>query len=246
MASTSRILSLALFLSCASAQAGSWLTGPTAYENAIQAMADANWTEAEQQIEGAAPQEGRVAWVKRLLRERKIGELGAQTSRGWSRNVAIAHTYAYHNLYLFLRAEGIEGARLKEAEIRADKVYRRWLEGRKSPTEDLRWPYVSFLYEVDRSDEVAPYLASTEGWAFGEEGPGFSDVGKMGYGFQMLLAYFHCARGDFPLANHYLKAAYAQQPRATAKWVNQSDDFWMMRNDPEFLANFPEYPVEQR
>lgn len=247
---TSRIL-LAGFLAVAATHPGhatGWLTGPSSYQQAVQAMAASRWQEADSLIRAASPDQGRVEWVKRLLLERAESEEGsghaafaADGKREHLRpSQAVGHCYAHHNLYLFLRSEGIQGELLDDAFDRAEKTYRLWhlVFGKQLP-ESIRWPYAGLLYEVDRVADVRTLLEGTrveEALPHGVEGPGLDEVERFQMGFQMLLAYFHTARGDQVTALGYLRSARRKGGPSLVEWMRESDDFWKMRNNPEFQA----------
>jgi hypothetical protein len=230
--------------------AGSWLAGPSAYEQAVAAMAAAEWDRAESLIEAARPEEGRVEWVKRLLRERRQGDEQSGYPRFQETGDAshldvrrsVFHAYAYHNVFLFLRTESQPDELVHDALDRADAAYQAWI--RQTPERldpSLRWAYAGLLHDADRAMEAAEFLDSTgDGAAVpaGQEGPLPGEAERFTLGFQMLVAYFHAARGDAEGALAYLLAARRRDPAYVNDWVRRSDDFWTLRNHPEFVRMF--------
>lgn len=223
-----------------------WLTGPSSYRQAVLAMAASRWQEAQTLIDAARPQEGRVDWVQNLLRERReaevssgyrLFELSGEVSR-LRLTRAVGHCYAHHNLYLFLRREGVEESLLQDAFDRAEHVYRVWRRAYEEKIPDsIRWAYAALLYEGGRGSEVARLLEETRGEGtlpHGPEGPTAAEAGRFQLGFQMLQAYFHTARRDHPTALAYLEAAHRSGGATVLGWIRESDDFWALRDDPRF------------
>lgn len=240
-----------VFALAAPAFAGSWLSGPSAYEQAVTALAAGEWDRAETLIGAARPDEGRVEWVQRLLTERRQ----ADAATGYTRfreagdeaqlrpQKAVFHAYAYHNIYLFLRTTAQPEALVHDALDRAEAVYQTWVQrspGRLDPS--LRWAYAALLHEADRAQDADDFLRRTASGAqvqAGPAGPGVGDADRFTLGFQMLSAYFHAARGDAEAALAYLLAARRRDAAYVTDWVHRSDDFWSLRSHPEFLRQFP-------
>lgn len=235
----------------APAFAGSWLSGPSAYEQAVAAMAASEWDRAETLIAAARPEDGRVDWVKRLLRERResdeaTGYLRFRASgerQHLNARKAVFHSYAHHNLYLFLRTSGQPDALVQDALERALAVYKTWLAGKRGRLDPgLRWAYAGLLHEADRAVEADEFLDRTADGAVvpaGPEGPSAAEAERFTLGFQMLVAYFHGAHGDHETALAYLLAARRRDAPYVNDWVRRSDDFWTLRENPEFLRHFP-------
>lgn len=238
------------FVLAAPAFAGSWLSGPSAYEQAVAAMAAAEWDRAETLIDAARPEEGRVEWVERLLRERRRSHEDSGYGR-WEatgdpkalrQERAVASAYAYHNIFLFLRTTDSPETLVHDALDRAERVYRTWIDhpaGSLDPS--LRWAYAGLLHDADRPTEAEEFLRDTAEHAAvpaGPEGPRPGEAGRYTLGFQMLIAYFHAARGDAEAALAYLLEARRRDRAYVVDWVRRSDDFWSLRSHPEFLRLF--------
>jgi len=214
------------------ASAGSWLTGSSAYEQAIAATAAARWGEAARLVEAAtaAAEEGRVDWLRRLLEERAEGEASGR---------AVAHAYAYHNFFNDTGTTETSDALVAEAAARAEEVYQRYLGSSRRVDEALRWAYAGLLHELDREAEAAAFLRRTgeaSSWRWSAGGPPGSSAGVFTLGYQMLLAYYHTARGDADAAMDFLEAARRRDPVRVVQWARESDDFWRLRDDPRYQA----------
>jgi tetratricopeptide (TPR) repeat protein len=151
---------------------------------------------------------------------------------------AVGHCYAYHNLFLFLRTEEVAPALVQDAYDQAVKNYELWRAASKQVlSESIRWAYAGLLHERGRSVEAAAMLEATRSGSallWGAKGPGVELASRFSGDFQMILAYFHTARGDRDTALGYLREALKKDPQWVLRWMRESDDFWRLRKDPEF------------
>ena len=105
----------------------------------------------------------------------------------------------------------------------------------------MRWAYAGLLHDGDQAMGADEFLdRTTEGAVIraAAEGPPAAQAGRYTLGFQMLVAYFHGARGEPEAAMAYLLAARRRDPAYVNDWVRRSDDFWTLRNHPEFQRHF--------
>lgn len=240
-------LALAVFLGgpAAPAEAGSWLTGRTPFDEAVAAVAAGRYDEAARLAAALPPEHARGEWLRELLEDRREADLGSRYSAVRAGDeaelrpaFAVSDAYAYHNLYLFLRAEGVEPALLEDARRVALEHYAAWISPDVEAVKpSLRWAYGAMLFEADRPEAASEFLAKTKAAAAvsaGVEGPRVEDVGRYTVGFLMLAAYYHTARGDADAALAFLRAAADKNPRYVRRWAARSDDFWALRGDLRF------------
>lgn len=134
-------------------------------------------------------------------------------------NVAIAH----HNLYLFLKTQGIEQTEYY------DEANRYYKKARSSGT---------YLHKSE-CDLLRAALLATGGdtekarkkFAKIDELMLRGDFESMEY-----LAAYYAAVGDIEKAINALAAAYDMEPDKTLEWLNISDDFESLKGDPEYIA----------
>lgn len=134
-------------------------------------------------------------------------------------NVAVA----YHNLYLFLKARGIVREDYFE---NANKYYRK---GRRAGTH---------LHKADCDILRAALIASGDDAEkarkiFGkiDEMMLRGDFESMGY-----IAVYYAAVGDHDEALRFLDTAFTLDPKRAIEWVEVSDDFHELDDDPRFIA----------
>lgn len=249
---------LALALSLALAPgltASSWLFGEstTAWKKAVQLVAEARFQDAQAFLEGVEPQEaGRWSWLHRLLEDQARAEKHHPDVVFWA--------FSYHNLYLFLKAEGVEGKFLEDAFLRAQKVYeaaqaRLWERTRvpevsadteirrlsrplRGSFESLRIAYAGLLFDSGRSQEAQLVLEKTKRLGLGYElGKGPLTAGSlegMSFHYRMLGAYCYAAQGRSEEAVTLLIGAADLRPHQTLEWLLESDDFVRLKEDPGF------------
>lgn len=231
------------------ARAAGWLGTPSSYEQAVQAMAAARWDEARRLIAAASASEGRVLWVRRLLSEHARAEARSgyedhprdPEQAALDPRLAVAHCYAHHNIFLFLRTQEVAPALVTEAAVRAEQIYRSWIGEAAQVDEGLRWAYAGLLHELGRGSDAEHFLARTaagSSWQWSRGGPPAAAASRFELGFQMLLAYYHTARGDHDGALGFLEAAARREDPYVRAWAVESDDFYRLRDDPRFRRLF--------
>jgi tetratricopeptide (TPR) repeat protein len=152
-----------------------------------------------------------------------IFEMEKKPSRSTAHEVYQNVAIAYHNLYLFLRARGIV---MQDYFDNADRYYKK---GRRAGTH---------LHKADCDILRAALMASggdVEGARkkFGkiDEMMMRGDFESMGY-----IAVYHAAVGDHDEALRFLDMAFALDPKRAVEWLDVSDDFHDLDDDPRFIA----------
>lgn len=132
-------------------------------------------------------------------------------------NVAIS----YHNLYLFLKARGIEQ---QEYAKQAHNYYRK---ARSAGT---------ILHKADCDVLDAALIAASGDRAKAEKQ--FSKIDELSmrgdYESAEYLAAYYSAVGNAPMAIKNLEAAYRMKPEAIVAWLAIGDDFTNIADDPQF------------
>ncbi len=140
-----------------------------------------------------------------------------------------AHQYyqnlgiAYHNLFLFLKANGITQEQFAENSV---KFYKKAggsaTPQHKQETDLLMAAVFASNNEPDKADKVMKKV----------------DLTKLGADFQTqeYLAAYYAARGDQDDAMESLKAAYRERPDVIMTWLAVGDDFYIIKDDPRFVA----------
>lgn len=215
--------------------ASSWLSGPSTYQQAVQAAAEARWDDARQLAEAADASEGRVDWLLELLDGREqADEAGARP---------MAATFGHHNLYLFLRAEGVAAELVDGAYARAVQAYQGTFQreardpGYQVPWA-VEWTYLALLFEGDRMDDARAFIEARFSPGLSLEGPDPARAASLSVHQRMIAAYVHTARGDHDAALSFLKAASEDSPFYAQDWAVRSDDFAALKGDARFRALF--------
>lgn len=139
---------------------------------------------------------------------------------------------SYHNLYLFLKAKGIEQRKFLSE---ADRFYKK---GRKAGT----------LFHQADCDMLRAALTAAAGkrskaakiYAKIKESDMRSDFDSMEY-----LAAYHAAAGNIDGALAALDAAYKLNPAGTLTWLAVGDDFDTIADDPKFKSLMIAWKAEE-
>jgi len=156
-----------------------------------------------------------------------------QTSKGKPKR-SDAHQFyqnlgiAYHNLFLFLKANGYTQEKFANEAIKFYKKSR----GSATP-----------MHKQETDILMAALLISN-----GEDGKAEKiikkvDMTKLGADFQTqeYLAAYYAAKGDAYDATEALKAAYRERPDVILTWLAVGDDFHIVKDDPRFVALLNEW-----
>jgi tetratricopeptide (TPR) repeat protein len=150
-------------------------------------------------------------------------EMEKKPSRSTAHEVYQNVAIAYHNLYLFLKARGIT------RDDYYDNADRYYSKGRRTGTH---------LHKADCDILRAALIAS--GGDVEKARKNFQkidelmlrgDFESMGY-----IAVYYAAVGDHDEALHFLETAFSMDPKRTLKWLDVSDDFHELDDDPRFIA----------
>lgn len=139
---------------------------------------------------------------------------------------------SYHNLYLFLKAKGIEQ---KKYFSEANRFYKK---GRKAGTH---------LHQADCDMLRAALYA-----AAGKQGQAKKMYGKIkeadmrgDFDSMEYLAAYHAAAGNIEGALAALDAAHRQNPAATLTWLAVGDDFDSIADQPQFKSLMIAWKAEE-
>lgn len=222
------------------AAAQGWLKGPGPYRQAVEALAGYDLEGARAWASKATPTEGRLAWLREQISELEEGE--APGARGTSA------AYPVHNLYLFLRSEGIQDERLDAIHERARTRYEHVLadpdlvwEGLEADL--LRLGFAGLCWEEGQGDRAERILARGAGASSYGIGPGGEHRGtlrELPVHLRMVMAYYETARGRNDRALDLLESAFYVDPLGVRRWVVRSDDFTPLKDEPRFREIFGE------
>lgn len=144
-------------------------------------------------------------------------------------NVAIA----YHNLYLFLKASGIVHQDYFE---NADRYYRKARRAgthlHKADCDILRAALIASGGDMEKARKRFEKI---------DEMMLRGDFESMGY-----IAVYYAAVGNHDEALRFLETAFTLDPKRTLKWLEVSDDFHDLDDDPRFIAMKDSWKVKSK
>lgn len=149
-----------------------------------------------------------------------------------------AHQYyqnlgiAYHNLFLFLKANGYTQEKFVKEVL---KFYKK-AKGYATPQ-----------HKQETDILMAALLSSNGDEKKANELIGKIDMTKLGADFQTqeYLAAYYAAKGDPDDAIESLRAVYRERPDVVMTWLAVGDDFYLIKDDPRFAALLNEWHFEK-
>jgi len=130
---------------------------------------------------------------------------------------------AYHNLYLFLKANGYE------QEDFAKNAIKFYNKAKSSATpmqkKELKVLMAALFVSNDEAKKADGLMKKI-------------DINDPNINFQMYeyLATYHAAKKDSKEAIEALKAAYRERPDVILTWLAVGDDFYLIKDNPDFVA----------
>jgi tetratricopeptide (TPR) repeat protein len=161
----------------------------------------------------------KVQYLMRNATRIAMHEMGERPSRDEAhkayQNVAIS----YHNLYLFLRARGIEQAEYSKEAMRYYRKAKR--AGTALHRDECDLLMAALLASTGDREKAARIFSKVDG------GTMRGDFETMEY-----MAAYRAAAGEANAAMEALEAAYRLDPSRTLYWLSVCDDFNAIRGDP--------------
>ena len=170
-----------------------------------------------------APTCAKTNYLMRNANRIVLLEMGEKPSRSaihmTYQNVAIA----YHNLYLFLKTRGVTQEEFaKEADSYYKKARRKGTHMHRAECDVLRAALMAAGGKVEKARRKFKRIDDM--------------MLRADFASAEYLAVYHAAVGDLDEALASLEKAYALDPDRTLAWLDVSDDFEGLRDDPRFVA----------
>lgn len=145
------------------------------------------------------------------------------------KNVAIA----YHNLFLFLKAQGREN---DEFFKKALKFYKKSNSSSLAKQKQENAILTAALYAAKGDEEKAAKLFEKAN----------KDKFGLDYSLQVAWATYHAAMGHTDETITALRAAYKESPESIMTWLRVGDDFFKIREQASFIQLLHQWHVSQK
>lgn len=139
---------------------------------------------------------------------------------------------SYHNLFLFMKANGIDQEDYFEEAL---KLYKK-AKGPATPkhkieTDILMAALLTSHGDTEKADKIMAKV----------------DRSKLGADFQTeeYLAVYYAAKGDVESSIETLRLAHEERPDVIATWLAVGDDFYLIKDDPQYQALLKEWHLKR-
>ena len=150
-----------------------------------------------------------------------------------------AHQYykkiaiSYHNLFLFLKAKGDNQNNFFRKAI---NFYKKSNKGGNAKQKQEIAILMAALYAAKGDTKKAERLFDKNN----------NDKFGLDYELQVTLATYYAAVGDVEKTIEALRSAYRESPETIMSWLAVGDDFYLLRNDPQFIRLLDEWHISKK
>lgn len=180
-----------------------------------------------------SPQGMKVKYIQGEISKILYMEASGKPSKPDAYNAYRRAATAYHNLYLFLLAEGRNSDKfLSEAKKnyhKADRAAKGMQKDQCKLLEAALFAAAGDLKKASKIFEKVDHAATLGDFAAAEH-----------------TAAYNAASGNLDEAVRNLQTAYEIDPEKTSEWLSVSDDFFKIQNEPTFLEMLKGFTMEPK